>query len=417
MFNPVVAIDNDRQTMVLDASVLIGAGIAPFNRYTQTDFVVTPAVLREIDENLDDPKKGRACQAVKRFFDTIDENDRYGGAIELDNGNTIRFLSSNQASNHFDRLSSTASVLAVADQLQHQNPDAQVIVVSTNRATREEARSRELHAVPYAEDKFAPFSGVLTVELTDVTLSTLADINQLAGGPSADHLLRHHHNLYIRITDDVRRQAARLGNGQVPAHALVQLNLADGTQLGYLWNGNALTDLWDDTACGISARPGNLRQQAALCYLMDYQIEAVTLGGIAGSGKSLLALAAGLAQTKPANATDGGVGYHDRPYDQIIVFRSIYEVDGQKIGYLPGDLDDKMEQWSKAVWDNIAEIDRRNNHRRKTKVRRNGRSTAGKQPSDDETQRQPTLQERYANVSVEPVHPRSDAQQHLRHRR
>lgn len=97
-----------------------------------------------------------------------------------------------------------------------------------------------------------------------------------------------------------------------------------------------------------------------MTYLSDRNIQVVSLGGVAGAGKSFLALAEGFREVKA------------KKVDKIIVFRSMYELGQQKVGFLPGDLDDKIEPWAQAVWDNISKIDRMTSSKKKQQQGGNG---------------------------------------------
>jgi len=88
--------------------------------------------------------------------------------------------------------------------------------------------------------------------------------------------------------------------------------------------------------------PKNLRQTAALHHLLDPDIPAVSLMGTAGSGKTFLALAAGLDQV-----------LEQRRYRKVSVYRPLVAVGRQEVGYLPGDLDEKIAPWMAAVHDNL----------------------------------------------------------------
>ena len=88
--------------------------------------------------------------------------------------------------------------------------------------------------------------------------------------------------------------------------------------------------------------PKNLRQAAALHHLLDPDVPAVSLMGTAGSGKTFLALAAGLEQV-----------LEQQRYRKVSVYRPMVPVGRQEVGYLPGDLSEKLEPWMAAVHDNL----------------------------------------------------------------
>jgi len=88
--------------------------------------------------------------------------------------------------------------------------------------------------------------------------------------------------------------------------------------------------------------PRNLQQTMALDILLDDEIKLVTLLGAAGSGKTLLALAAGMARTVTENR-----------YDRLLVARPIMPL-GRDLGYLPGDVQEKLSAWMQPIFDNLS---------------------------------------------------------------
>ncbi len=94
---------------------------------------------------------------------------------------------------------------------------------------------------------------------------------------------------------------------------------------------------------GIRGR--SAEQRVALDLLMDDSIGIVSLGGHAGTGKSALALCAGLEEV-----------LEQRKYQKVMVFRPLYPVGGQELGYLPGTTDEKMQPWGQAVFDTLGSV-------------------------------------------------------------
>lgn len=93
-------------------------------------------------------------------------------------------------------------------------------------------------------------------------------------------------------------------------------------------------------AFGVKGR--NAEQKFALQLLLDDSVPIVSLGGLAGTGKSVLALAAGI---------DAVI--ESRKFKKIVVFRPLFPVGGQELGFLPGDFAEKMDPWAQATWDAI----------------------------------------------------------------
>jgi len=96
----------------------------------------------------------------------------------------------------------------------------------------------------------------------------------------------------------------------------------------------------DKEAFGLHGR--SAEQRVALDLLLDSDVGIVSLGGRAGTGKSALALCAGLESVMER-----------RPHRKVVVFRPVYAVGGQDIGYLPGSESEKMAPWAQAVFDTL----------------------------------------------------------------
>lgn len=129
-----------------------------------------------------------------------------------------------------------------------------------------------------------------------------------------------------------------------PVHTGVILSSPRGSALGTLGS-DGLVHLvrTDRELFGVKGR--SAEQRIALDHLVNPEIGIVSLGGRAGTGKSALALAAGL---------DAVI--ERREHRKVLVFRPIYAVGGQTLGYLPGSGEDKMDPWSQAVFDTLSSI-------------------------------------------------------------
>jgi PhoH-like ATPase len=102
---------------------------------------------------------------------------------------------------------------------------------------------------------------------------------------------------------------------------------------------------------GWGLRPRSKEQQFALDLLLDPQVRVVALDGMAGTGKTILALAAGLEQVM-----EGGL------YDKLAVYRPVVPVGKAELGFLPGTLDDKLDPWMTAVTDALVALTDRRSH-------------------------------------------------------
>ena len=127
-------------------------------------------------------------------------------------------------------------------------------------------------------------------------------------------------------------------------HTGLKLTSPRGSALGrVLPNGNVRLVPGDGNVFGVTGR--SAEQRIAIDLLLDDELSIVSLGGRAGTGKSALALCAGLEAVLEKR--------HQR---KIMVFRPLYAVGGQELGYLPGDHDDKMGPWAQAVFDTLGSM-------------------------------------------------------------
>lgn len=127
----------------------------------------------------------------------------------------------------------------------------------------------------------------------------------------------------------------------LPAHCGVQLTSGSQSALARVVSNGVLRQIPpDQDAFGLRGR--SARQRLGLDILLDEEVGIVSLGGSAGTGKSAMALCAGLEAVLER-------GTHRR----IVVFRPLYAVGGQELGYLPGDENDKMTPWAQAVYDTL----------------------------------------------------------------
>lgn len=127
----------------------------------------------------------------------------------------------------------------------------------------------------------------------------------------------------------------------LPIHCGVQLSAGSQSALGRVGTAGVVKLVrGEQEAFGLRGR--SAEQRVALDLLLDEQVGIVSLGGRAGTGKSALALCAGLEAV-----------LEHRRHRKIVVFRPLYAVGGQNLGYLPGSENEKMNPWAQAVYDTL----------------------------------------------------------------
>ncbi|QMU80021.1 PhoH family protein [Streptacidiphilus sp. PB12-B1b] len=317
---------HDRRTYVLDTSVLLADPVA-MTRFEEHEVVLPVVVVTELEAKRHHPELGYFARQALRLLD--DYRIRYGrldapipvGEI----GGTIRV-----ELNHTDpsvlpagyRLGDSDSrILAVARNLQAEGYD--VTVVSKDLPMRVKASSVGLLAEEYRAE-LAITSG--WTGMAELAVSG-EQVDSLFGG--ADH-----------GGGGVDLPEAR----DLPVHTGLVLTSERGKALGRVTpDGRVRLVRGDREVFGLRGR--SAEQRIALDLLLDPEIGIISMGGRAGTGKSALALCAGLESV-----------LERRQHRKVMVFRPLYAVGGQELGYLPGSESEKMSPWAQAVFDTLSAV-------------------------------------------------------------
>ncbi|WP_055587373.1 PhoH family protein [Streptacidiphilus griseoplanus] len=312
---------HDRRTYVLDTSVLLADPMA-MTRFEEHEVVLPVVVVTELEAKRHHPELGYFARQALRLLD--DFRIRHGRLDEPipvgEIGGTIRV-----ELNHSDpsvlpagyRLGdSDTRILAVARNLQAEGYD--VTVVSKDLPMRIKASSVGLLAEEYRAE--------LAITSGWTGMSELA-----VSGEEVDAL-------FGQETVDIEQ--AR----DLPVHTGLVLTSERGRALGRVTgDGRVRLVRGDREAFGLRGR--SAEQRIALDLLLDPEVGIVSMGGRAGTGKSALALCAGLEAVLER-------GQHRK----VMVFRPLYAVGGQELGYLPGSEAEKMSPWAQAVFDTLSAV-------------------------------------------------------------
>jgi PhoH-like ATPase len=317
--------------VVLDTSALISDPDSLF-AFPDTDAVIPLVVVEELDQHktrLDDV--GRAAREVIRTIEDL--RVRNGGDIRspvpLPSGGTLRIetngLHVNEITEHgLDPSKADNRILAAAlGQASH----APTVVVSNDAALRIKAaqlglEAREHHRFSARRQRERP-AGWTTLDVA---------------GALIDQLFAHPDGVAAATCADL---------GLVPNQFAV---LRAGRQSALVRHrGNRLTLVRPHETWGL--RPRSKEQQFALDLLVDPEVRVVALDGMAGTGKTILALAAGLDQVM-----------EQRLYDKVAVYRPVVPVGKAELGFLPGTLDEKLVPWMTAVTDALVALTERRSH-------------------------------------------------------
>ncbi|MFE0424607.1 PhoH family protein [Streptomyces sp. NPDC058953] len=313
----------DRRTYVLDTSVLLADPNAP-TRFDEHEVVLPIVVITELEAKRHHPELGYFARQALRLLDEF--RIRYGrldAPLPLGElGGTLRV-----ELNHSDpgvlpagfRLGDNDSrILAVARNLQAEGYD--VTVVSKDLPLRIKASSVGLLAEEYRAE----------LAITDSGWTGMAELTLPAD--QVDLLYGGEESVYVPAA------------AELPVHTGLVLQSDRGKALGRVTaDGNVRLVRGDREAFGIHGR--SAEQRIALDLLLDQEVGIVSLGGRAGTGKSALALCAGLEAV-----------LERRQHQKVMVFRPLYAVGGQELGYLPGTEAEKMNPWAQAVFDTLSSV-------------------------------------------------------------
>lgn len=317
----ITALQRER-TYVLDTSVLLSDPAAIF-RFAEHSIVLPVVVVTELEKKRHDPEIGYFARRALRLLDDLRETHlrldfpvpvgTEGGSLRVElNHSDQNVLPSGMRLNDND-----TRILAVAQNLANDGID--VVVVSKDLPMRVKAAALGLGAEAYRNDQSGDdsYSGIATIQLDDDQMAALWEEERLDGVVDAEELT--------------------LGTGLI-------LNSLRGSALGRVDSSGSLKLVRGDREVfGVHGR--SAEQRLAIDLLLDPEVGIVSLGGRAGTGKSALALAAGLEAV-----------LEQRQHRKVMVFRPLYAVGGQELGYLPGDQQEKMNPWGQAVFDTLGSI-------------------------------------------------------------
>ncbi|HLP22898.1 MAG TPA: PhoH family protein [Microbacteriaceae bacterium] len=308
------------RTYVLDTSVLLSDPTA-FFRFAEHSVVIPVVVIAELEGKRHDPEIGYfARQALRTLDDLRVAHERLDFPIPVGDGGTLRVELNHSSQELLPsglRLADNDSrILACAFNLAHDGLD--VTVVSKDLPLRVKAAAIGLDAEEYRAE-LAVDSG--WTGMAELTLSS-ADMSELYEN------------------EELRLAAAR----EHPVNTGLVLHSDRGSALGRVMGDGVVRLIRGDREVfGLHGR--SAEQRLAIDLLLDPDIGIVSLGGKAGTGKSALALCAGLEAVLER-------GMHKK----IVVFRPLYAVGGQELGYLPGDQGEKMNPWGQAVFDTLGSL-------------------------------------------------------------
>ena len=312
--------DQDLCTFVLDTSVLLSDPRA-FFRFAEHSVVVPVVVITELEAKRHDPELGYFARQALRHLDELRiEHGRLDFPVPVGTGGTLRVELANTDASVLPqglRLSDNDTrILAVAAHLAQDGQE--VTVVSKDLPMRVKAASLGINAEEYLAEQ-AVDSGWTGIASLDVSGDDMSDLYESE----------------VATSEEVRG---------LPVNTGLVIHSERGSALGRVTgDGGYKLVRGDREVFGLHGR--SAEQRIAIDLLLDPEVGIVSLGGRAGTGKSALALCAGLDAV-----------LEKQQQKKIIVFRPLFAVGGQELGYLPGDQAEKMNPWGQAVFDTLGSV-------------------------------------------------------------
>ncbi|WP_254787410.1 PhoH family protein [Curtobacterium sp. UNCCL20] len=309
-----------QRTYVLDTSVLLSDPRALF-RFAEHAVVLPVVVVSELESKRNDPEIGYFARQALRLLDELRiEHERLDFPIAIGDGGSFRveLNHSNQSvlPSGLQLGDNDSRILAVASNLKNDGLD--VVVVSKDLPLRVKASSIGMAAEEYRAELAVDsgYTGVTELQVSGEQMSDLYEKEEIRSAPIEG----------------------------VPVNTGVVIHSERGSALGRVIAGGSVALVRGDREV-FGLRGRSAEQRLAIDALLDPEIGIVSLGGSAGTGKSALALCAGLEAV-----------LERQQHKKIMVFRPLYAVGGQELGYLPGDASEKMNPWAQAVYDTLGAL-------------------------------------------------------------
>jgi PhoH-like ATPase len=316
-----------KKLFVVDTNVVLFDHTCIYN-FQEHDVALSIVVLEELDRF----KRGNDLinLEARQFIRELDELASRGpiaGGLPLGEGRGRLFLEIGEPANPrvsqaFALSKADHRILALADELRGKRKDRQVIVVSKDVNLRIKAKSLGLPAEDYTTGK---------VRHVDRLYSGTACWE----GLSSDVIARLHHEPHTLPLAELADRG-----GLLPNQYLVMKNGSLSALAHHNRPAGTLERVIKRAAYGVE--PRNAEQIFALDALLRPDVQLITMTGRAGTGKTLLALAAALEQR--------------RLYHQIYLARPVVPLGNRDIGFLPGDVKSKLDPYMQPLWDNISVI-------------------------------------------------------------
>ncbi len=308
-----------RKNYILDANILIHDPNSIF-QFADNTVIIPVGVISEIDQfKKERTDRGYHARAVVRLLDSLRNGESLASGVHLDNGGQLRVYCDPEQVFTGSNCNVDTEILRVARAVQEADPATPVIVVTKDINLRIRADAAGIRAEDYESDRVLLadiYTGQFEKVIPPEAMKEFQETGRLAvsDGPLTP-------NEYVLLRTENGGRSSALARVSPDASSFQALHQAR------------------EGLCGI--KPRNKEQYFAIDALLDEQVRLVTLMGKAGTGKTLLAIAAGVQ-----------LSLRRKLYRHVLVCRPIFPV-GRDLGFLPGDIEQKLDPWMKPIVDAV----------------------------------------------------------------
>ena len=304
---------------VLDTNVLLHNSQA-ISSFADNIVVLPMTVIEELDKfKKNNDELGRNARSVIRALDTLRTRGRLGDGVKMDNGGTLKITVQREEmpDSCIDLTIPDNLIIATAYNLQRHGEKAIFVSKDINARLKADALGIEVQDFEKEKADFDTlYTGWRELQVPAATVNAFYQ-HELILLEGADLLS----NEFVLLVDETNPKHTGIGRAVDREHVR---QLATNNDLAW------------------RVKPRSKEQRMALELLLDPEVDLITLIGQAGTGKTLLALAAGLALT-----------LNEERYEKLLVSRPVIPL-GRDIGYLPGTKDEKMKLWMQPIFDNLS---------------------------------------------------------------
>ena len=331
---------------ILDTNVLLHDPNSPLN-FKENTVLIPIEVIEEIDRfKRESTERGQNARSVSRMLDGLRTKGRLSEGVGLPNGGRLRIVFQNKKNSNghvnVGNNSVDSRIVAVAQSVRKAAPKSSTILVTKDINLRIKADALGLQAEDYEGDRVMIkdlYTGMIDLTVTGKEMAGF----RASGEFQLNGAKQYFPNEYFTLAED----------GNPKRAALAKVDLSGGKLVPII---DARDGIW-----GI--RPRNREQNFAFDALLDDRVKLVTLMGKAGTGKTLIAMAAGLKRT-----------VLDREFRRLVVARPTISM-GKELGFLPGTLEEKLNPWMQPIHDALellSDLNMGSEHRRSSDLMRSG---------------------------------------------